>query len=75
MTNQQLVKHLTHTYLSIANHTQRGGTLKSIRGQVLVDRYNALRSAAIQSPNGGVWRMYCIGISAHISHNGYDLFA
>jgi len=74
MTNEQVATKLKQTFRSIQNHVNRGGSLNSIRGQQLVDRYNDLRRTAIHH-NAPTWNLYCTDIQACCTHNGHDLFA
>jgi len=64
---------LCKTLRSIRNFTARGGSLNAIRGQQLVDRYNALRFAVLNS-NLDRWNTYCDETGMSREHTGYDLF-
>ena len=72
MTDHQIIVRLVRTMNSIQKHVARGGTMHSIRGQELCDRYDSLRSMA---QAGRIWRAYCEEIGADVSHAGHDFFA
>lgn len=73
-----VVKALERTRASINALISRGGTLNSLAGQTLVDRYGDLKESLCSNGAGErrrAWDAYCEASGAVPCHTGYDLFA
>lgn len=67
-----VAENLNKTLNSILSFTDRGGRMNTVRGYALLDRYNKLKSEAIQS---NVWLDYCKDNQFDVSHDGFDSFS
>lgn len=69
---ETVVQKLEKCYKSIQAHISRGGTARSIRGENLAIRYDALRDDAIAQD---AWADYCRAHELEFGHTAFDCFA